>query len=355
VGDELMQIAVTADVHLRSEGEHPERYRALENIFEQMHSDNMEILVIAGDLFDKDIRDYSEFERLCKNYHDIQLHIIPGNHDPGISEKIIVGDNIHIYTDPTTIEFDSTTFLFIPYAKNATMGDKIAEKESDIEGKQWALVAHGDYYGGVRELNPLEPGTYMPLSRKDLERFNPQCVFLGHIHKPLDQNNVHYTGSPCSLAIDETGKRRFLLFDTTTWTVEPKVVATDLLFFNETIVVVPMEDEVSILRQEIRKRIESWGIDASDHQKVCVRVQVVGYAMDRSGIMTTLEQGFDSFKYYENEGPNIAKLLTSSDPQLKAVAERTMKLIDELNWNFGGDEPIREQVKIAALSVIYGD
>jgi len=45
----------------------------------------------------------------------------------------------------------------------------------------------------------------------------------------------------------------------------------------------------------------------------------------------------------------------SSDHQRNAIAERAIKLIDELDWNFGGNEPKREQVVIVALSVIYGD
>lgn len=350
-----MKIAITADVHLRTKVEHPERYNALENIFEQMNAKNIEILLIAGDLFDKDFRSYSDFEKLCKKHNKLQLHIIPGNHDPGISGKSIVGANVHIYSDPATLEIDSTTFLFIPYEERAKMGEKIAEREQEIEGKKWILVAHGDYYGGVKELNPLEPGTYMPLSRKDLERFSPRIVFLGHIHKPLSQNHVHYAGSPCGLDINETGKRRFLVYDTADGSVESKAVTTDVLYYNESFVVVPMGDEVSILRQEIKNRIDSWDINLADHPKVNVRVEAMGYATDRSAVLAALEQGFEGFTYYKDEGPKIERLLVSSDRQLNAIAGRTIALIDELDWNFGGDEPAKEHVKIAALSVIYGD
>lgn len=350
-----MKIAVTADVHLRTRAEHPERYNALENIFEQIGAEGIENLLIAGDLFDKNFRSYSDFETLCKKYSKLRLHIIPGNHDPSISGKSIVGDNIHIYTDPAALEIDSTTFLLIPYEEKAKMGEKIAEAEKEIEGKEWILVAHGDYYGGVKELNPLEPGTYMPLSRKDLERFEPRTVFLGHIHKPLSQNNVHYAGSPCGLDINETGRRRFLVYDTTDGSVVSRDVATDDLYFNESFVIVPTDEEVSILQREIKNRIESWKIDPSDHPKVSVRVEAVGYAADRSAVLAALEQGFERFKYFKDEGPKIERLLTSSDHQLNAIAERTMKLIDELDWDFGGDEPTKEQVEIAALSVIYGE
>ena len=150
-----MRVAVTADVHLRTRGEHSEPYNALENIFQQMSTEGMENLLVAGDLFDKDFSSYSEFEELCKKYSKLRLHIIPGNHDPGISGKSIVGDNINIYTDPTALQFGSRTFLLIPYEEKGEMGEKIAEMEKEIEGKSGILVAHGDYYGGLKELNPL--------------------------------------------------------------------------------------------------------------------------------------------------------------------------------------------------------
>jgi DNA repair exonuclease SbcCD nuclease subunit len=350
-----MKIAITADIHLRTRVEYSERYNAVENIFEQASAESIENLLISGDLFDKDFRSYSEFEELCKKYSKLQLHIIPGNHDPSISGKSIVGDNIHIYTDPAALEIDSITFLLIPYVGKAKMGEKIAEAEKEIEGKEWVLVAHGDYYGGLKELNPLEPGTYMPLSQKDLEKFNPQAVFLGHIHKPVSQNNIHYAGSPCGLDINETGRRRFLIYDTADGSVVSRDVTTDVIYFNESFVIVPTDDEVTILQQQIKETVDSWNIHLSEYQKVCVRVEAKGYTTDRGAILTALTQGFEGFKYFKDEGPKIDRLLVSSDRQLNAIAERTMKLIDELDWDFGSDEPIIGQVKTAALSVIYGD
>ena len=350
-----MKIALIADVHLGIKEDNPERYGALENIFEQIEAENIDTLLICGDLFDKKFRNYSEFEKLCKKHSGIQLYIIPGNHDPSISGVNIVGDNIHIYTDPTIMEIDSTTFLFIPYEDKAKMAEKITEKEEEIKGKKWILIAHGDYYGGVKELNPLEPGTYMPLSKKNVERFSPRFVFLGHIHKPLNWGNVYYIGSPCGLDISETGKRRFLIYDTTDGTVDSRTVVTDVLYFNESFIIIPLDNEISFLEQEIKKRIESWCIDPSDYPKVCVRVEARGYAINRSAVVTTLKEGFERFRHYKDDGPNIDELSISSDIQLNAIAERTIKLIDELDWSFGSDEPERELVKITALNVIYGD
>jgi exonuclease SbcD len=349
-----MKVAVTGDLHLTNRADCPERYNVLDNILKEIEAQSIETLLIAGDLFDRDFHNYAEFESLCKEYPQIHIHIIPGNHDGGISEKSILGPNIHIYTAPTAVTIGSTTFLFVPYKEQVKMSEQIATLEEEIRDKDWFLVSHGDYYGGTKELNPLEPGTYMPLSSENIEKFRPRAVFLGHIHKPINWRNVYYTGSPCGLNISETGKRRFLICDTLDGSVTSSVVATDVVYFDETFIIVPLDNEVPLLRQEIAKRIKSWGLDSSAYSKVIVRIQAIGYAMDRSAILATLREGFHRFRYYNDEGPLIERLLISTDRQLNAIAQRTIRLINELEWDFGGNEPDRELTKLAALNVIYG-
>jgi len=348
-----MRIAITADLHLTTRKEHPERYNALENILTQIDGQGIKTLLIAGDLFNKDFQNYAEFESLCKKYPKIQIHIIPGNHDFGISEKDIVGPNIHIYTAPTAVTLDTTQFLFIPYREKTKMSEQIGMLEEEIRGKDWVLISHGDYYGGTKELNPDDPETYMPLSRGNIETFRPRYAFLGHIHKGNKFDNVCYPGSPCGLDISETAKRRFFIYDTLEGLVE-QPVATDVIYFDESFFIVPSDNEVPLLEQAIEQRIKSWDLDPTDYSNVIMRVQARGYTSDRNAIFQALKKGFDWFKYY-NEGPLIDDLYKSSNPQLDEIAGRVMKLVDEqLMWDFGGDEPDRELVKINALKVIYG-
>jgi len=250
-----MKVAITADTHLSTRLAYPERYNALENILQQIESENIGILVIAGDLFDKDFRNPAEFENLCRKYPWIQLHIIPGNHDIAISEKSIVGANIHVHTSPDAVEFESATFLFIPYEEKTNMYERMDSALRKIQPKEWILIGHGDYYGGIKEVNPLEPGTYMPLSEKNVAALNPRAVFLGHIHKPISQGKVYYPGSPCGLDISETGKRRFLVYDTEDGSVTSRNVETDIIYFEESFVIVPSDKEVALLKEEISRRI----------------------------------------------------------------------------------------------------
>jgi DNA repair exonuclease SbcCD nuclease subunit len=54
-----MIVAVTADLHLTERETHPERFDALDNILEQAVREGIGTLIIAGDLFDEDCRNYS--------------------------------------------------------------------------------------------------------------------------------------------------------------------------------------------------------------------------------------------------------------------------------------------------------
>ena len=349
-----MKIAITADVHLLDRASYPERYNALEYILKTVQREDIKVLIIAGDLFDKDIQNYSDFEKLCQKYPGVKLHIIPGNHDVDISSKSITSPNVVIYTEPTLVKFETSTFLFMPYKENATMYEHIVGHLEELRGKDWMLVAHGDYYEGLKVINPLEKGTYMPISSKNIQTLRPKAVFLGHIHKPMEWHKVSYCGSPCGLDINECGKRRFLVYDTQNGSTIAMPVKTDFLFYNETFVIVPSEDEVAHLQKQIEARIQSWELEPEDKPKAVVRVSAQGYAMDRSGILDTLEKGFSEFTYFKDEKPNVEELKVSNDPQLADIAMRTMRLIDESTWDLVDGEPNKAMVKIEALKTIYG-
>ena len=60
-----MKIAITADIHLKTKEETPGRWDALSNILDIMLSENINTLIIAGDLFDKESQNYSDFDKFC--------------------------------------------------------------------------------------------------------------------------------------------------------------------------------------------------------------------------------------------------------------------------------------------------
>ncbi len=349
-----MKIAVTADVHLTKDT-HPERYNALEDILKQMTTENINTLIIAGDLFDKGMQNYAEFESLCSKYAGIEFHIVPGNHDSEISGSSITNSNVTVYSDPEMKTIGKTEFLFMPFMKK-TMGQALGSIKQDLKNNDWVLVGHSDHLDGSGECESYEKGVYMPISNKDIDMYSPKKVLLGHIHKKKDTVKLHYPGSPCGLDINETGTRRFLILDTDDFLVEERKIDTETIYMIEKFTIIPEKDETKNLKAEITKRISGWNFTPNELKKVTVRLRASGYSTARDIILDLLLDEFRSFKIYKNESSEIIENLSeSNDTQRSRIAEKVKKMImNDLDWDFGGDEPNRDEVILSALSIIFG-
>jgi len=353
-----MKLAITADTHLTTRLEHPERFNALENILDQMNGLGISVMIIAGDLFDASSKNYSEFEELCKRkeYRSVEFLIIPGNHDPGISGTQVVAPNIHIFSKPeiVPIQSEGPSFFFLPFMKNKTMGDFIAEKAMQLPKDGWALVAHGDWLDGLQDVNLYESGVYMPLTRKDLNFFRPTKVFLGHIHAPISKEPVYYAGSPCGLDISETGLRRFLTFDLQTGKVDSRRVDSDLLYFDEALTILPLKDEAAYVRKQVMDIIRRWGVDPQDNRKIRLRFKANGFSSDREQLMHILQDCFAGCTFCKSDGPDISGVSTSTDADRDILAEAVRQQITAQAWPEGRDEPTGDNILLAALEIIYG-
>lgn len=352
-----MQIAVTADLHLTSRKKHPERFHALENILDQCVAGGIRHLIVAGDLFDAESQNYKEFDTLVKKneYKGIQWLIIPGNHDSGFKEGHVTAENVTVFSKPALYPFDlmSLPFLFVPYQKNTNMGEVISTFRSELKPDRWILIGHGDWMAGIREPNPLEPGIYMPLTRTDLISCKPIQVILGHIHKFLDEDNFHYTGSPCPMDINETGRRRFLIIDSETGAIQDRIVNSDIIFYNETFFIYPVPDETAYIQKMIASKIDNWKVSDEERSKVRVRVRLQGYSSDIRQLKTTVEKCFEGFQFYDSDGPDLSQVGLSDDLDKAEIARQTALWIKNLKWSSKNHEPGIGQILVEALRVIY--
>jgi len=354
-----LRIAVAADLHLTSQKDHPERYHALENIVERMSGERIDRLVLAGDLFHETSQNYAEFEKFCRQTQcrHVHFHIIPGNHDRRLTPAMFAAENIIVHSKPEIQRFDlmSLPFLFLPYQKAKTMGEMIAPLIPELAPEKWVLISHGDWVEGMREVNPIEPGVYMPLTRTDLESYRPVRAILGHLHKPIDRGVVHYPGSPCPLDVTETGRRRFLIVDSETGAVAPEAVDADVLYFQASLSVLLVEDEQAYLRSQMESHFKTWNITETEKSRVRIRVKVQGYTADKKRVMETVKTGFQGFAFYEDAGPDLDGVSLSEDMEKAEIARRVLKAVQELDWPGDEREPSKNQILLEALQVIYGD
>ena len=95
-----MKILHTADIHLREYGD--ERWKTLQRLIEIGKKEKIELFVISGDLFDKDI----DAEILRPKIREIfsnngfKIILIPGNHDSeAYKSGMYFGEDTTVLTD----------------------------------------------------------------------------------------------------------------------------------------------------------------------------------------------------------------------------------------------------------------
>lgn len=353
-----MKIVVTADLHLTSRKEHPERFLALENILSHMLDHGIHNIVIAGDLFHIDLSNYNEFDQFCKNqkYEGIQFHILPGNHDAQLKSSMFTTKNIVVYSKSEIKKFDllSIPLLFLPYKKDKTMGECIIPFLNELNGNQWILISHGDWIAGMRDPNPYEPGVYMPLTRPDIEQYKPLRVILGHIHKPMNGELLVYPGSPSPLDINETGKRRFLILDTETGSFEIQTVDSEVVYFNEKMMIIPIDDKANYIKSKAQELIRQWDLGAEEIKKTEIRIKVYGFTSNKREIDQLLREYFREFKFYKDEGPDLSEVHVTEDIERAEIAKQVVENIKHLDLPKGEYEPDGFQVTLEALNTVYG-
>lgn len=353
-----MKTAVTADLHLQAGNEHPERYQALRMLLSRIHKEGIRHLIIAGDLFHKEMRNTSDFESVCREeaFRSIRITVVPGNHDSILDNRRLTAENVTVIDKPVLVQEDlmGMPVLFVPYDPDKTMGEAIAPFVEELHEGRWILIGHGDWIQGLGRVNPLEPGVYMPLTRRDLEQFQPAAVILGHIHKPSDMGSVHYPGSPHPLDINETGPRRLLILDTETAEVTPLPIPSSAVYFQESFTVFPSEKETEWLSQEIRRRIGAWGVDRDTLKRVKVRVRLSGYTSDKKKLYESVREAFREIEFFDGEPDLRSVFQEDPDPDRREIIRRVMEKIDGLDWP-GGNEPSRDEILLQAMHVIYGE
>lgn len=330
-----MKIAITADFHLKTE--YPERKLTLQNIFQKLQSLEISHLIIAGDLFDREERNYFEFDKLVQQFPEIKVYVIPGNHDANINSNYFTANNLKII-DPKNkdkkITFENLQFFFIPYETGKSMDEALAENNID-NSENLVLISHGDYISYSYEVNPYEKSFYMPLSRFAVEKYKFLKIFLGHIHKPLSYGRVYYPGSPCPLDITETGKRSIIIFDTYSQEIKREYIDTPYIYYDESILTYPVENEFEIIENTLKNLINSWRLRDDEKKKVELRLKVKGCSQNINALKQKIEEIIKKEEMKLNEIDVTEVLIISEEERerdklsiFEKVKERFKKLLE---------------------------
>ena len=215
-----MKIIHTGDLHLKKlyKGKLPlevsnklleDAWRALFEVFEFSNEVEADIILIAGDLFEKEyfnLRDLNRFLDLVRNVK-AKIFIAFGNHDylseDNLFLKVDLPENLYIfkndldYFELSELKTRIYGISYDSYAFNRNFGDLDLDEEFINIG-----LFHSD----------LKDERYLPLSKDFLQKFN--YVALGHIHKRGKvYDNTYYSGSLIPLSFKDEGKRGIIYLD----------------------------------------------------------------------------------------------------------------------------------------------
>ena len=192
------------------------RRRELRDTFTYMmnyvQTENIDLVLIAGDLFDCGFVHRDTLALLCARFSSLACPVIisPGNHDPYTPGSLYAGgklpENVHVFStkEPTRIDLPALDVSVTGYAFTS---DRYEENPLDmlcpLHSKHInILLGHADL------AVPLSK--YAPLPLKSLEHSGFAYAALGHVHNPpkairVGKTTAAYCGVAEGRGFDEPG------------------------------------------------------------------------------------------------------------------------------------------------------
>jgi len=344
--------AVTADLHLKPS--HPERLEQLDYILNELREKGPRRLVIAGDLFDKGYHGYIETDKLLSKYPEIEIFIIPGNHDNKLEEGFFSTENTRVYSSPELLQLGKINCLFLPYVSGRIMGEIIEKFSERLTAYTWVLISHGDY-GRLHYSSDAEENAYFPLFRVDVERYAPGKVLLGHIHNPgkiVSDANVIYPGSPFPLDRNEIGIRKYGILNEDLSFTE-REINKGPVYWSESIIILPVEAERDFIKEkitELKKKIKKKS--GSDIERIKLTLSCFG--VTRIGREKVVHLIKSNLKEVSDLNIITDALSFSQGGSRDNIALHAAEIISRLNLPEDITVPSRETVMITAFEMIYG-
>lgn len=302
-----------------------EQRKALRKIIDYIKENNIELLLISGDLYEQKYIRKSSIEyinNLFKEIPETQIFIAPGNHDPYIANSFYASfnwnENVYIFHDKIEkIDYKNIHIYGYGftdyYCKESGIEDIVIQDKEDIN----ILITHGSIDGGTEEYRE-----YNPLRETKLKRLGFDYIALGHIHKPFykeekDQRIV-YPGSPISLGFDELGKHGIIVGEVSKNNIKLEFIQIDEREF--------IEKEIDITQftsnEEIIEEFEKLELNENNLYKIIlIGKRYFMLNMNQIKKLNSIEN-IVKIKDYTKPGIDLEKL--SKENNIKGIFVRRM-------------------------------
>ena len=228
-----IKILATADLHLGKQssdvtGDHASTKFTLSRIVKQCIDKNVDVLLLCGDIVDRDNRFFEAYGPLQEAFdnlgkYGVKVFLVAGNHDFDVLPHIIKtrrNEHVHLLGRNGQWEVRDFTkngqtiqFVGWSFAKQHVIESALDSWDASLLNPNHQTI--GLLHGDIDTYNT----NYGPIHLDDLQRTDVTLWLLGHIHKSqllAEQPIIWYTGSPQALSAKEPDIHGPLLI-----TVEP--------------------------------------------------------------------------------------------------------------------------------------
>jgi len=239
-----MKILHTSDIHLRTCED--KRWEALEKLIEIAKREDIDLFVISGDLFDKDIDAEQLRPEIRKIFsgNKFKIVLISGNHDSdSYRPGLFFGDDVLLIKDLSMpLDFKEVRIWGFPFQKmeeSEILYKLYSIKDRIKNDKKNILLYHGellDDFFSRKDMGDEGEERYMPVKLNYFKNLNIDYVLAGHFHAnfriwEIEKDRYFvYPGSPISITKREMGKRKVNIFNVGQ---TPKDYFLDTYYFKE--------------------------------------------------------------------------------------------------------------------------
>ena len=215
--------------------------QVFENIIKMTLEKEIDILLIAGDIFDNLSVNKTTlyFIKNCfENISKVKVFISPGNHDP-FNEKSFYSivdwpNNVHIFKGnmESVILEDLNTVVWGAGFNTSHVNKSLLKEVKRVDRYNNIMVLHG-------EITTTKDGNdYNPITEEDIARSNMDYIALGHRHKfsevkKIENTYYSYSGCPQGRGFDELEDKGIILIELKDKFVESKFIRTSIRNYYE--------------------------------------------------------------------------------------------------------------------------
>lgn len=269
-------------------------FKAFSNLIDLAITNQVDFIILAGDLFDNENRSIraqvflrKEMERLGKE--DIDVFLIHGNHDhlSGNWTEIKWPSNVHVFGEQVEVKFtqtkeDSTVHLYgFSYPERHVLEKKINDYHRKIGADFHIGILHGNAEGNQ------DHGNYAPFQIKDLLEKEFHYWALGHIHKRAllhSEPPIIYPGNTQGRHRKETGVKGCYLVNLSESGSELLFLETSDIVWKEVTIDASNCPSFHELYQLIQDSLEKERVDGKG---IIVNLRIVNLSLDSKDVSST--------------------------------------------------------------------